>query len=146
MRTTSLIVIARTLKLLPINNVEYLDAKDILRIHSMAVDETGGSHGVRDMHTVLSLGNSPKQAVFGEELYPTVFLKASVYAREIIMGHPFLDGNKRTAMVCASVFLEANNYFSNLKKGQIEKFALKIVKERLELNDIAKWFEKHFNN
>lgn len=46
---------------------------------------------------------------FGDtELYPTLFQKAAVYAHHIITGHIFLDGNKRTGLNCAILFLEFN--------------------------------------
>ncbi len=46
---------------------------------------------------------------FGDiELYPTLFQKAAVYAHHIITGHIFLDGNKRTDLNCAILFLEFN--------------------------------------
>ena len=109
----------------------------------MILDETGGMHGVRSHHAILSLENSPKQIVFGKELYPTVFLKAAIYARDIIMNHPFVDGNKRTGMACAIVFLEDNGYVTTIKEGEIEKFALRVVTEKLDLESISAWFRKH---
>lgn len=109
----------------------------------MAIDETGGSHGVRDLSAILSIENSPKQKVFGKELYPTVFLKAGLYARNIIQNHPFLDGNKRTGMIGAFVFLEDNGYMSIAKEGEIYAFALEIIKEKLGVEAIAAWFAAH---
>ena len=108
--------------------MDYLVKEDILLIDSIIIDETGGSHGVRDYHAILTLEDLPRQTVFVKELYPTVFLKAALYVRNIIMGHPFVDGNKRTGMTAASVFLENNGYKITAQKGEIEKFALKIVK------------------
>lgn len=121
----------------------FLNKEQIFLIHSIVIDETGGSHGVRDYHLILSLEDSPKQKVFGKELYPTIFFKASVYARNIIDGHPFIDGNKRTTMTAASVFLENNGYKIIAKEGEIENFALKIINMKLDLEAIAVWFEKH---
>ena len=89
---------------------KYLSEAEILLIHSRLIDETGGLHGIRDLHAILSVIEQPRQAVFGKELYPTVFLKAAVYARHIIAHHPFLDGNKRTGITAASVFLSDNGY------------------------------------
>ena len=109
----------------------------------MIIDETGGSHGVRDYHAILSLEDLPRQSVFGKELYPAIFEKAAVLARNTIMNHPFMDGNKRTGMTAASVFLENNGYVSDIKEGEIGAFALRIVSERLPIVDIAKWFEDH---
>ena len=49
------------------------------------------------------------KAKFGDsELYPSIYQKAAVYARQIISGHIFLDGNKRIGMHCAILFLEFN--------------------------------------
>ena len=46
---------------------------------------------------------------FGDtELYPTLSQKAAVYAHHIVTGHVFLDGNKRTGLHCAVLFLEVN--------------------------------------
>jgi len=109
----------------------------------MIIDETTGSHGVRDHHAVLSLTEAPKQAFSGKELYPTIFDKAAIYARDIIMNHPFIDGNKRTGMVAASVFLEDNGYRLDTEKYDIEKFALRIVSEKIEIKKIAAWFKKN---
>ena len=109
----------------------------------MIIDETGGSHGVRDTHAILSTAESPKQAFSGTELYATVFEKAAVYARDIIMSHPFVDGNKRTGMTAGSVFLENNGYRVSVGEGKVEKFALRIVKERLGAKEIAGWFKTH---
>jgi len=121
--------------------VIYLTQKEILLIHSIVIDETGGSHGLRDRHAISILGNLPRQRFGGHELYKTIFEKAAVYARNIIMGHPFVDGNKRTGMTAALVFLENNGYQITLKEGEIKKFALKIIKDRLEIKAIARWLK-----
>ena len=121
----------------------FLTKEQILLIHSMMIDETGGSHGIRDHNAVLSLENLPKQKAFGRELYPTIFLKAAIYARNIITGHPFIDGNKRTGMAAASVFLENNGYKIIAAEGKIEQFALEVIHKKLQLDDIVKWFKKH---
>lgn len=124
--------------------MRYLSSEDILQIHSVVIDETGGAHGVRDMYIVLSLENSPKQIVLGKELYPNVFEKAALYARNIISNHPFIDGNKRTGMAATFVFLEDNELITKVEEGEIEEFALKIIKEKLEIKEIAVWLKKHF--
>lgn len=123
--------------------MRYLTQEQILLIHSMVIDETGGSHGVREHDAILSVESLPKQSVFGKELYPTLFHKAAVYVRSIISDHPFIDGNKRTAMTAASVFLEDNGYRVHAKEGLIEEFALRTIKEKLDINAIAAWFRKH---
>jgi death on curing protein len=123
--------------------MEYLTAKDILFIHSAIIDETGGSHGVRDMHFLESLEAQPQQAVFGKELYPSIFLKAAVYIFTIVTTHPFVDGNKRTGMTTGIVFLGNNNIDFNAQEGEIEHFAVSIVEQRLSREAIAEWLKAH---
>lgn len=123
--------------------MRYLSKDEILLLHSMIIDETGGRHGIRDRHAILSLVELPKQKVFGKILYPGIFLRAAVYARNIINFHPFIDGNKRTGMIVADVFLGENGYRLVVKKGEIEKFVLKIATKKPDLKTIAEWLKKH---
>lgn len=109
----------------------------------MVIDETGGLHGVRDPHALLTLAKLPRQKAFGKELYNGIFMKAALYVRNIIESHPFLDGNKRTAMVASSIFIENNGYKVIAEEGEIEKFALDIIREKYDLKKIASWFKKH---
>ena len=124
-------------------NITYLSAEDILQIHAFVVSETGGSHGLRDRAGLLALVALPEQNVFGKELYPTVYEKAAVYIRNIIATHPFVDGNKRTAMTAAGIFLEDNSFSFNAQRGEIEAFALRVILEKLDIQAIAVWLGEH---
>ncbi|MDP2637015.1 MAG: type II toxin-antitoxin system death-on-curing family toxin [bacterium] len=123
--------------------MKYLSGEEILFVHSAIIDESGGVHGVRDLNLIMSLELLPRQSIGGQELYPSIFLKAAVYARNIMTSHPFIDGNKRTSLTAAIVFLERNNYAFKGKEGSVEDFALRIVKNRLSLETIARWLETH---
>ena len=109
----------------------------------MVVEETGGLHGVRHHDVIQSVELLPLQDVFGKELYPEIFLKAAVYARTILMNHPFVDGNKRTGMTAAMVFLEDNGFIFEAKKGEMAAMAIRIVVEKLPLEEIAAWLKAH---
>ncbi|KKW17471.1 hypothetical protein A3C86_02045 [Candidatus Kaiserbacteria bacterium RIFCSPHIGHO2_02_FULL_49_16] len=123
--------------------MRYLTASQILLIHSMLIDEYGGSHGVRERNLLASLEQLPAQYAFGKELYPTMYLKSAVYARNIITSHPFLDGNKRTGITCAAIFLENNGYIFDAKGGELEHYAILIAREKPALSEIAAWLKKH---
>lgn len=109
----------------------------------MLIENYGGAHGVRDMHPLMSLEEAPGQAAFGKELYPTAFLKAAVYARNIITAHPFLDGNKRAGITCATVFLENNGYIFKAPEGALQNYAVEIARTKPPLEKIAAWLKKH---
>lgn len=123
--------------------MRYLTAKQILELHSIIIQETGGSHGVRDLDLIASLEKLPKQSFGGKELYPTLFIKAALYTRNIITGHPFIDGNKRTAILVTESFLYENGYQIIVPDGEIEKIALQIIEEKLSLKEISQWLKKH---
>ena len=108
----------------------------------MILDETGGLHGVRHLNLLQSAAELPKQAAFGSELYPDAHTKAAVYARSIIMNHPFVDGNKRTGITTALIFLADNGHEDLTKESEVEKFAVQIVKKRLTVEQIAAWLKK----
>lgn len=126
--------------------MRYLTARQILLLHSRLIDVTGGSHGVRDNERIQSAVEAPKQEVFSEVQYKTVHEKAAVYIRNIIFNHPFVDGNKRTAIICGLTFLELNGYLTKFKKSDIEKMAIRIVTRRLGINEIAQWLEENSKN
>lgn len=123
--------------------LKYFSEGEILLIHNRTVDETGGLHGVRDYNAIQSVVEQPRQAVFGKELYPTMFLKAAVYARNIIAHHPFLDGNKRTGITVASVFLSDNGHAIEAREGEFYGLALHVAEDKWEYEEIAAWFESH---
>jgi len=123
--------------------MEYLRPEDMLQIHSFIIDETGGSHGVRDTGLIQSAAQAPKQSFGGEDAYPDVFKKAAVYLHRIIMNHPFVDGNKRTAITAATIFLEQNGYRFTAPEGELENFALKVVEDKLDIDQIADWLEQN---
>ncbi len=123
--------------------MKYLSLHQIVLIHSIIIDETGGTHGIRDRHSLFSLVALPKQKVFDKVLYPTLFLKAAIYVRNILFDHPFIDGNKRTAITAAFVFLENNGYVATAAQGALEKYALHVVVGKLKVGDIALWLERN---
>ena len=124
--------------------MKYINAEEILLIHYQLIERYGGSHGVRDLERIKSVQNAPAQHVFGQEQYPSMFEKAAIYARNIITDHPFIDGNKRTGITTAAMFLKKNGFKPKAKTGEFEKIAIEIAVNKLELQVIADWLEDHF--
>lgn len=120
-----------------------ITAAQMVLIHAAVIRRTGGLDGIRDLGALRSAAALPFQLSFGLELYPTIFEKTAVYARSIIMNHPFVDGNKRTGMNTSITFLQLNDYRFTGPRGSIEDFAVKIVVDKLDIASIAKWFKLH---
>lgn len=123
--------------------MRYLTLEQVLQLHVIAIRHSGGTEGIRDLGRIESVIAAQRQAVFGEELYVTVYEKAAAIVRGIIADHPFIDGNKRTGMLAALTFLRVNNYSFTAKTGELEDFAVKIATEKLDVKVIAAWFKRH---
>lgn len=109
----------------------------------MAVDESGGSHGLRDLGLLESAVARPQSSFGGEDLYPDIFLKAGALIHGLLRNHPFVDGNKRTSMFSCMTFLELNGYLFDAKQKEVVVFALKVENEKLSVEEIAKWLKEH---
>ena len=77
------------------------------------------------------------------DLYPDIFSKAAALMHSIIKNHPFVDGNKRTAITAASIFLLRNSCRLTASNKELECFTLKVAAEDVELQEIAGWLERH---
>jgi death-on-curing protein len=118
---------------------KYLTLEEILRLHFQIIEDFGGTHGVRDEGRLASVIKAPAQNVFGEDQYASIHDKAAVYLRNIIGDHPFLDGNKRTALTVCAIFLSRNGFIINADPKVLEDFILKVVTDHLSIVQISNW-------
>jgi death-on-curing protein len=61
----------------------------------------------------------------------------------LINNHPFVDGNKRTGIACAVLFLQQNSIFFSAKNTDLEKLTLRVASSKAGRSEIAKWLKKH---
>jgi death-on-curing protein len=87
---------------------EFLDLQDVLLIHARQLAEHGGQEGIRDQGLLESAIAMAQASFGGEYLHEDVFAMAAAYAFHIAQNQSFVDGNKRTALACAIVFLAIN--------------------------------------
>lgn len=120
-----------------------LTLEQLLEIHALVIDLSGGGLGLRDLGRLESAIGAQTQNVFGEELYPSIHDKAAALIRAIIADHPFVDGNKRTAMLTGLTFLKLNSFSFVAVEGEIENFAVLIATEHLDIPVISKWLRDH---
>lgn len=123
--------------------MEYVSAQAVLVIHARIIDATGGSHGVRDVGQIESAVTAPKQSFGGEEVYEEVFTKAAVLFKKLASYHPFVDGNKRTAVATASRFLYKNGHELSVPQKEMVTFTVQVVEDGLEIDAIAEWLEEN---
>ncbi len=123
--------------------MRYLTAEQVLFIHSRIIAETGGVHGVRDIG-LLQSAVARSRATFGDhELYPDIFSKAAALMESLARNHPFLDGNKRTAITATSVFLGMNNVRMEASQKELVRFSLDMAVGKLSNTEAVKWLKHH---
>jgi death-on-curing protein len=81
--------------------------------------------------------------MFGEPLYPKLSDKAGLYMYNIIANHIFQDGNKRTGLEAAIVFLRINgfNISPNLHLNDLYDFTIKVASGESSLEECQQWFD-----
>ncbi len=87
----------------------FLTAEDILFIHEQGIQKAGGDPGIREEQDIQACADAPK-ASFDGEYRNDLFEMAASYIIWLTIRHPFVDGNKRTALASALTFLYLNGY------------------------------------
>lgn len=123
--------------------MQYLSAEEILVLHALVVDETSGSHGVRDPHLLRSIAHKPQTIFGGKQLYKDMFTKAAVLTEAIVNYHVFVDGNKRTALAATARFLFINGYVLSVRNAEAEEKILAIATKDLDIAQLAAWLKKN---
>lgn len=104
--------------------------------------------------------------MFGQPLYPEIYDKAALYLFNIATGHIFIDGNKRTGLAAATIFLQANRHdisiqfeeeieidfserakyeeIKNLNRDEvIYDFVIKVASGESSLEECQEWFKNN---
>lgn len=113
----------------------------LLQLHVLVLNETGGAAGLRDLGRLEAAVACQEQVVFDEELYPEIFDKAAAIIRGVIADHPFVDGNKRTAMLAGITLLKLNKLEFIAEQGAIEDFAVYVATKKYDVPKISTWLK-----
>lgn len=127
---------------MPQKNI-FLTLEQALVIHEDQIVRYGGTSGLRDLTLLESAIFRPQSSFGGEYLYSTVFAKAGALMHSLILNHPFVDGNKRTGVVSALVFLEINGYSLDVTQNELMGMALKIVAKVRDIEGITDWLKSN---
>ncbi len=122
--------------------IKWLLEEVVYAIYKQQIAEHGGSDGVRDEGLLFSAIARPKNLLANsDETHPISALAASL-AYGIAKNHPFVDGNKRTALVVSRTFLLLNGY--QLIAAQEEKYLtfLRLAEGNLSEEESADWFKE----
>ncbi|OYU96555.1 MAG: type II toxin-antitoxin system death-on-curing family toxin [Bacteroidetes bacterium B1(2017)] len=110
-------------------------------MHNILIDKFGGSKGERDQDLLESAINRPFASFDNQDLYPTHSDKAAAILESILINHPFVDGNKRTAYVLMRLILLDNDL--DVVANQEDKYKMVISASTgdIRFDDIKKWIQ-----
>ena len=120
-----------------------LTKTQILKMHSLLIQETGGSDGVRDEGLLDSALNLPFQSFDGEDIYKTIQAKAARLGFSLINNHPFVDGNKRIGILVMLVFLEINGIEIICTDEELVELGLGVADSSVSYKDLLNWIIDH---
>jgi death-on-curing protein len=123
--------------------MHYLTPEQVLFIHARLIAETGGEHGLRDLGLLESAVSRPQAVFEGNELYLEIHHKAAALLESLVNNHPFVDGNKRTGITAAAMFLRINDYTLTASNQEVESFVLSIALGEQTTDSILEWLRKH---
>lgn len=123
--------------------MNYLTAEQVLFIHARLTAETGGAPGVRDIGLLLSAVARPQATFDGQDLYADVFSKAGALLESLIGNHAFVDGNKRTAITAAGLFLRINGYHLTASNAELAAFTFQCAQGFVDLEHLSAWLKDY---
>jgi len=124
----------------------YPTKQQVIRLNVATIEEHGGNFmppsNFLHEENLDYLLEAVQADMFGEPLYPTISDKAALYCYNIICNHIFTDGNKRTGLAAALVFLNFNQYDLRLEVTNpiLTDFILKVASGLSSLEECKAWF------
>ena len=123
--------------------MKVLSKRQILMLHSMLMEQSGGMKGLRDEGLLDSAVNLPLQTFGGQELYPTILEKAARLGYGLIHNHPFVDGNKRIGTHAMLVFLDINNVVVSYEDEDLIATILRVASGDMDDLGLLEWLKGH---
>jgi death-on-curing protein len=120
----------------------HLSVEIVREIHAEALRKFGGSDGVRDENLLASAVLTPQSSFGGKSPYADLVEIAGAYLFYLCGNHPFIDGNKRTAMMAAIVFLRLNEIEPASDSDEWERLVLDVASSKLDRDETTRRLRK----
>jgi len=115
----------------------FLTLAEVIDIHNDQIKRYGGAAGARDLGLLESAISVPQSGFGGQFLHSSLFEMAAAYAFHISENQPFVDGNKRTALAAALIFLEMNGILIKDPRDRLYDAMIKLATHRLGKKALA---------
>lgn len=113
--------------------MRYLTVGDLIQINETEI----GPDLLADFGLLESAALRPQQTVFGSDAYPSLHEKAAALMHSLIRNHPFVDGNKRTAVLAMRIFYNLNGWDLHAEQGELVALAVDVAEGQIDVEGIA---------
>lgn len=117
----------------------FLSKEDVIFLHSELINIFGGSDGIRDETMLDSAINTPLQTFDSQDLYPTTIDKIARLSFDLVMDHPFIDGNKRIAAKVLDLSLDANGISLKATNEEVIEEFLSLASGKIDYPSFLSW-------
>ena len=114
----------------------WLTDTTVLAIHAQQIERFGGAHGVRDQHVVLSALARPQQR-WNYDASADLADLAALYLVGLSQAQGFVDGNKRTGLACALVFLALNDAALHVDGAELYALTMRVAVNQADATEVA---------
>ncbi|WHZ26914.1 MAG: hypothetical protein OJF51_001710 [Nitrospira sp.] len=122
--------------------IVFLSLEDVMIIHSSTIEQEGGMEGMRDHGLLDAAVAMPRQQFGGAYLHEDLAAMAAAYLFHIAQNHPFLDGNKRAAVMAAFVFLDKNSIELTVSPKNLEVVTRQVAAGKMAKDELIRWMRK----
>ncbi|MFN7942608.1 MAG: type II toxin-antitoxin system death-on-curing family toxin [Thermoanaerobaculia bacterium] len=121
----------------------FLELDEVLALHADQIRRYGGRPGLRDAGLLASAVATPRATFEGELLHPTLEEQAAAYLFHLARNHPLVDGNKRSALAAALVFLWMNGAKIASGPEPLAELVEGVARGEVPKSEIATFLRRH---
>jgi death on curing protein len=120
----------------------FLTLAEVIEVHVDQIRRYGGQSGLRDWALLQSALAQPQASFAGQWLHKDLYTMAAAYSYHLCQNHPFVDGNKRTALASALVFLELNGISLLDPRGRLKNAMFRMASGKMGKEEFARLIKK----
>ena len=122
--------------------IRWIPEAAVRAMHAELIAEHGGVEGLRDPGLLSSALARPKnRRAYGKS--SSIFDLAAVYGAAMVRNHPFIDGNKRVALMVVYAFLEMNGHRLEAPEAEAAGIMLALAAGKVDEMALSAWLKQH---
>jgi len=125
------------------DEIIFLTWEEVLGLHRAQLERFGGQDGFISEGVVRSAVAQPQMTFDGEFLHTDLAHMAAAYLFHLATTQGFMDGNKRTALMCAAVFLRKNGWRIDVSDEAMYPVVMAVALGEMDKDALAQWIREH---